>query len=252
MMSPRMAAVSCGIGALATLSAIAAIISSSVEARMDIRDIQTSEHADGTIVVSELSTETNGTIYLNGYWGRSIVDISFFAGPDFDKVTKSLSSSIETKDAQQVNGTQNHYEDWPRLLGMISERSKNTPSLRLVEPGSNSANIKVFLLDEPHPEGKLGSAKIGRDKATFEILFAEIRIYSARDLYEEGYIGSVFKHELGHALGLGHASIETSIMHSPLVVFENKVYADIRNCEFDAASSLYVDGTVDTIPCSNQ
>lgn len=246
-----MAAVSSGIGALVTLSVIATIISSLVEASMDIRDIQTSEHADGIIAASE-PPSTEGTIYLNGYWGKSTVDISFFAGSEFDEVTKSLSGSIEVKDMQQLNGTRNQYEDWPQLLGIVSEHSKNVPTLKLIEPSSDRANIKVFLLDEPHPQGMLGSAKIGRDKATFEILFAEIRIYSANDLYEKGYIESVFAHELGHALGLGHASVNTSIMHSPIVVFENNVYAEIRNCEFDAASSLYVNGMVDVISCFNE
>lgn len=252
MISPAMAAISCGIGALATLSAIAAIISSSVEASMDIRDIETNEHADGVIVVSEPSMDTEGTIHLNGYWGRSSIDISFSAGPELDEVTKTLSRSVEIKDTYQVNGTLNHYEDWPQLLGIISEHSRNVPGLKVVERSSSSANIKVFLLDEPHPEGKLGSAKLGRDKATFEIMFAEIRIYSASDLYEQGYIESVFKHELGHALGLGHATVEKSIMYSPLVIVENEVYADIGTCEFDATSSLYVDGILDVISCSNE
>jgi hypothetical protein len=233
------------------------ITNSLVEASLDIRDVQTNEHADDIVAVPALAvTEMkNSTIYLNGYWGKSIVTVSFHSAgmpqSEFEKVTEGLRGSLVVIDNEmQLKGNSSSlYGTWAELLQTLSAQSKNVPTLQLVDPDSEEADIEVFFEAGPHPEGKPGSAKIGRNKATFEILFAEVHIYSAYDLYTEGYIKSIFEHEMGHAIGLGHSGLESSIMHTPMLIVNNTVYAGIRNCEFDGASSLYLDRKVKEIQC---
>lgn len=255
MINAKTATISCAIGAFATFTVLATIINSYVEASLDIRDIETNEHADGIIVAATPTSEAqDGTTYLNGYWKKSVLEISFFPTDNlpqsrFDEVTKSLANSTQMV-TTQASMNQSEYAGWPELLHAIAGQSKNVPSLMLIEPSSNAADISVFFHDEPHPEGRLGSAKIARDKATLEILAAEVNIYSTSDLYKSGYLKATFEHELGHALGIGHATLETSLMHSPIVIIDGKVYSAIKNCEFSATYSLYVEGIVDTVPCS--
>jgi predicted Zn-dependent protease len=153
-----------------------------------------------------------------------------------------LRNSVEAASESQLGNSTSLYGAWSELLWTLHAQSKNVPQLLLVEQNSQGADIKVFLEAEAHPEGKPGSAKIGRDKATFEVLFAEVHIYEAYDLYTQGYVRSVFEHELGHAIGLGHAGLESSIMHSPMLIVNGTAYAGIRNCEFVGTSSLLIVG----------
>jgi hypothetical protein len=257
MMGAGATAIFTGIGSFITLAVITMITNSLVEASIDIRDVQTNEHADDIVAVPALAVtemKNNSTIYLNGYWGKSTVTVSFrsvgMPQSEFEKVTEGLRGSLVIDDEKQLMGNSSSlYGTWPELLQTLSAQSENVPTLQLVDPNSEAADIKVFFEAGPHPEGKPGSAKIGRDKATFEILFAEVRIYSAYDLYTEGYIKSIFEHEMGHAIGLGHAGLESSIMHTPMLIVNNTVYAGIQNCEFDGASSLYIDRKVKEIQC---
>ena len=244
-------AVSVGAGC-ASLLIVALTLNSLVTASMDIRDIQTSEHADDIVTVSSLPDNAEGQINLNGYWKKSIVTVAFFSKDltqhQFDVLVENAQDTMAITQ-QNASSTTISFAGWPDLLSSVSRQSKNVPALQVIQAGE-SADIKVYLEANPGSEGKPGKAKIARDKNTLEIIYSEVYIYSAYDSYRDGTFSPIFKHEMGHALGLGHATIERSIMHTPLVIFDNIPVGSIKECEMQAAKSLYVDMKVKTVACN--
>lgn len=256
---------------------IAVVLNSLVSSGMVIRDIETSEHADEVLRVSQAPKSVGGeqVLNLNGYWKKPAVTISFIPqGITQDKLEPIIKNLEETmrvpRDMSTVSAATatattttaaaantavanatTTFVGWPDLLATLSSTS-NVPSLQIIEQRSENADIRVYLKSESHPEYKLGLAKIARNKITYEILYAEVHIYSVQDLRKDDILGQVFKHELGHALGIGHANTESSIMHSPIVIVDNVAIGDIRECEARGTAHLYSfsGGSIGEITCA--
>lgn len=240
--------------ACASLLLVAVILNSLVAGGMVIRDIETSEHADEAMTILQLSErERDQSINLNGYWKKSTVTVSFIPqqgmGPRLDESIAVLEATMQVPDGEHISNSTRVFVGWPDLLATLSERT-NVPLLRIIEHGSESADIRVYLKEESHPENKLGLARIARDKATYEIVYAEVHIYSVLSQQREGILAQVFKHELGHALGIGHATAQVSIMHSPIIIVNGDAIGDIRDCEVESISYLYSGGPIREFNCS--
>lgn len=236
------------------LLVIALILNFLVVGSMDIRDIETSEHADEIVRASEPAGDMGEQVLnLNGYWKKPTVTVAFFpvglTESQYAEIAAELRGAVQVANASATNSTHISYSRWPDLLAGLKTESKNVPYMQLIEADRENADIKVFMEAEPHPANKVGSAKILRDKATLEIAYAEVHIYSTYDLHRDGILESVLKHELGHALGVGHSTAEVSIMHSPIVIADGTVLGGIGQCEAEAVSSLYLDRNVREIVC---
>lgn len=259
---------------------IAVVLNSLVSSGMVIRDIETSEHADEVLRVSQAPESTGGeqVLNLNGYWKKPVVTISFIpqgiAQDKLEPIIKNLEETMHVpRDISTISAatatataaaaantavtnatttTTSSFVGWPDLLATLSSTS-NVPSLQIIERGSENADIRVYLKSESHPDYKLGLAKIARNKITYEILYAEVHIYSVQDLQKDGILGQVFKHELGHALGIGHANNESSIMHSPIIIVDNIAIGSIGECEARGTAHLYSfsgGGSIGEISCA--
>lgn len=254
MANPKKALILSSAAGGASLLSIAIVVNSLVSGGMVFRDIETSEHADDVLRNAQLpaSPTEEQILNLNGYWKKSVVTVSFIprglSQTELEPMVKGLKETMRISDETPPTNSTDTYQGWPDLLYTLS-MSTNVPSLKTIENGSESADIRVYLHSENHPENKLGLAKIARDKVTYEIVYAEIHVYAARSLQEDQLLGYVFKHELGHALGLGHSSMETSVMHSPIVLVNDAPIGDIRECEAQGTALLY-SGSIGEINCA--
>jgi hypothetical protein len=257
MTNPRRAVVTTVVAAGVSLSVVAVVLNSLVAGGMVIGEIETSEHADEVFRISQLPEDVGiqQTLNLNGHWKKPMVTVSFIprgvSQPELEQMIETLEETVRTSRDVQITNSTTTFAGWPDLLFALSS-STSVPSLQIIERGSENADIKVYLEAESHPDRKIGLAKIARNKITYEIVYAEVRIYSVHELQKDDMLGLVFNHELGHALGIGHATFQTSIMHSPIVIMDNTAIGDIGACEAEGVSHLYSGGSIGEINCAPQ
>lgn len=97
---------------------------------------------------------------------------------------------------------------------------------------SESGDIVIVLTDDSSPDGLSGFTKSLADGN--EILRSKITIYDANSL-TSSQIGSITRHEFGHALGLAHSSAPEDLMHAVI----QTPYPYISGCDIDALVGLY-------------
>jgi predicted Zn-dependent protease len=144
------------------------------------------------------------------------------------------------------------YDSWVSLLFAVQEgESAKLPELKIVEDASGqNADIKIFFEGQPHPQGKgLGVTTSMYDGQTLEIVSAEIHIYRSHELYQENILGAVLRHEIGHALGIGHSTSMASIMYSRIVIVDDRVIGAIGECESGAVEMAYVQNKIKDVSC---
>lgn len=254
MANPKKAiAISAG-AAGGSLLLVAFVLNSLVATGMVIRDIETSEHADDVLMVTQTPESAAGpqTLNLNGYWKKPVVTVSFIpqgiSQSELEQMTGTLEETMQVRIEGSSSNSTTMFIGWPDLLATLSN-SYSVPYLQTIELGSETADIRVYLDGESHPDNKLGLARIARDKVTHEIVYAEVHVYSVRELHQVGVLDQVFKHELGHALGIGHGSSQTSIMHSPIIIVNNTAIGNIGDCEAEGTARVYSGGGIGEVTC---
>lgn len=193
-------------------------------------------------------SSTSAAIKQNGYWNMPYVGISY------DTIGLKYSEQANETVYDAVEGTgsipsESKFTGWHILFHAIVEAEGKEPT-HLILTDKNNAVITIKLTNDQSLSGKMGVTILHINSATKEIISADITIYQADKLYEEGFLRKVLIHEIGHALGLGHSTSDSDIMHATIPVGNSTIY-DLNGCEFASVRELYLKHKVsENISCN--
>jgi len=139
-----------------------------------------------------------------------------------------------------------YYLGWQ---GAIIEASKNTTQFYIpkdfviLESSRGEGEITVNLLTTKSSDGYTGYTTSTTENG--QILKANISIYDVNNLSAD-QIGTIIRHEFGHALGLGHSTAPEDLMAPTITT----MYPYISQCDIDALNSLYDGNTSNEFVCA--
>ncbi|MEO9362474.1 MAG: matrixin family metalloprotease [Nitrososphaera sp.] len=184
------------------------------------------------------------TIATNAFWldkPSLAISVSSEDGVS-DEAVRSVKGMISGNTT--VSGK---YSQWNDLLSAFKQAS--VPHLVLAAGDGADANIKVVLTDAAQQDNKPGKTRLLADKATGEIVQAEVYVYSADKLFEQGVLEYVVAHELGHALGLSHSTDPQSMMYPLIELQDGHVVNHLGSCETEGISALYLESRIGSEAC---
>lgn len=167
------------------------------------------------VKINEISSQelTKKKIDICCTWGKELKD-----GMLMYSITKDNTSSNNT-----------YFEDIVDLAFSEWEKNLNNIHFKNVKNDKSKADIEIKLENEDMDQG--GGAMIYFDRKGF-IDNVEISVSKSSNGIEldKSILKHITKHEIGHALGLGHSQFPNSLMY-PIV---NETVKQISACEIDA------------------
>lgn len=130
--------------------------------------------------------------------------------------------------------TSTYYEGWAGALKNIQEETKyNIPTnFNFINTAGGEGDIIITLSNIRDSDGYTGYTKSITENN--EILKSFITIYDISSLTDE-QLGTIIRHEFGHALGLGHTTAVEDLM-APTI---DMTIPYISECNVDAIIDLY-------------
>jgi len=177
--------------------------------------------------------------------GRGLTDerIELIKDVFLDTEPMDIDNSLLHKGLKGTVST--HYKGWAGAMLAAAE----TPTqfsipveFEIGEGGIGDINIK--LENAINPDGFSGWTSSIVDEINNQILKSDITIYQTND-YSDNQLAAVVRHEVGHALGLAHATAPEDLM-APTMTTE---FPYISPCDIAAMTSLYDNGGHSTVTC---
>lgn len=138
-----------------------------------------------------------------------------------------------------------YYVGWQGAIDAISADTE-FPIPRnfvILESPRREGEITIYLSTDVDSDGYTGYTKSTVDEGY--TLKSSIIIYNVDELSAD-QLGTITRHEFGHALGLGHSSAPEDLMAPKIVT----PYPYISSCNIDAISALYNGKTASEVTCS--
>lgn len=200
---------------------------------------------------SELITQDlkGNSIFLNKYWKISkgetlsinIINSASISEKSIDTIKNSIMSTktLEIDDSflnnNQKNTVSTYYVGWKGALQNIGDSKIPIPkNFKITNSPNVYGDIIVILSNIKDRSGNSGYTKTVLEGD--EIIKAFITIYEVNSL-SKNELGTIMRHEFGHALGLGHATDSQDLM-APTI---DMTYPFISECNISAMSDLYND-----------
>lgn len=153
-----------------------------------------------------------------------IIDSDFAVDPSAINTVKSVIDSTVQQD--------DTFFGWNNAIAFISQKTQtDIPQLSIVDDKAES-QIMIFLTQNTGPENTDGFTKYKITDDKIERVF--VILYDA-DSMEQNQLEMVTRHELGHAIGLGHTTNPFDMMY-PVI---NQQYSMISMFDLDALSQIY-------------
>lgn len=193
--------------------------------------------------------DASDMIGLNARWNKSVVTMSV----SYDETIgiELRDGSLERiKEALQPGNGTFPYSNWNDLLYKLKMQSDRVPVLEYTD-NFDGADIKLYLTNDSHPEGKVGFTRLGVDKETKEILFAEMRGFELDGLVDSNINVVALQHGIGHALGISHTNYKGSVMYADIVSVDGIAIGELGPCEENAITQIYIKGILEPVSCES-
>jgi len=202
---------------------------------------------------SELSSQNlkGDIITLNKYWKISkgstlninIINSASISERAIDVIketimsTKTLEVDNSFLDAESTNSVSTFHIGWKGALNTAESTKNPIPrNFKITNSPNVYGDIIVILSNIKDRSGNTGYTKTVLEGE--EIVKAFITIYEV-DSLTKNELGTIMRHEFGHALGLGHATNSQDLM-APTI---DMTYPFISQCNIMAMTDLYNEKT---------
>lgn len=136
-----------------------------------------------------------------------------------DEKVDIMEDAINSK---HTKNSRTEFLGWNEGIKEISKLTeKKIPTLHVEYTLKNKESITIYLMEQISPEGYDGFTHLFYDQ-NGKINKAFIKIYNADELNNR-QLESIIRHELGHALGLGHTNVKNDLMNPIINTYFNSI-----------------------------
>lgn len=139
------------------------------------------------------------------------------------KVSETQVDIVEDAiNSKEVKNSRTLFLGWNEGIKEISESfGVNVPTLEIQYKLDRTEAITIFLKDKPNQNGYNGYTNLFYDE-NGKIQRALVTIYNTDEL-NKIELESIVRHEIGHALGLGHTNVENDLMQEKININYNAI-----------------------------
>jgi len=162
-------------------------------------------------------------------WNVDTINVVIESDFDVSSDTIGVIKSVIDSPIKQNN----QFFGWNNAISFISDQmGTDIPQLNIVDDKKQS-QIMVFLTQNPGPKNTDGFTKYKTNDSSIERVF--VILYDV-DSLEKSELEMIARHELGHAIGLGHTTNPFDMMY-PVIDVQ---YSLISMFDLEALSQIYM------------